>query len=193
MASPRVHGGTTGVDHTQRSTPCRPATRNARASIARARPSGPGRGPGFGVSPPTTTGTKGDDVELDQRCAEDASTYPADRTEGAERGRFERLAESGSFLASSPLFFGVCLIVLVVWMVGLVAGASNQFETAATGLISAVTLVLVALLKNAELRAERAIQRKLDAIASSLLQDKRGGNGDSEQHLEEAIGVHEQI
>ncbi len=119
--------------------------------------------------------------------------HPADRTEGAERGRFERLAESGSFLASSPLFFGVCLIVLVVWMVGLVAGASNQFETAATGLISAVTLVLVALLKNAELRAERAIQRKLDAIASSLLQDKRGGNGDSEQHLEEAIGVHEQI
>jgi low affinity Fe/Cu permease len=85
--------------------------------------------------------------------------HPADRTEGAERGRFERLAESGSFLASSPLFFGVCLIVLVVWMVGLVAGASNQFETAATGLISAVTLVLVALLKNAELRAERAIQR----------------------------------
>jgi|HubBroStandDraft_6_1064221.scaffolds.fasta_scaffold147903_4 low affinity Fe/Cu permease len=119
--------------------------------------------------------------------------HPADRTEGAERGRFERLAESGSFLASSPLFFGVCLVVLVVWMVGLVAGASNQFETAATGLISAVTLVLVALLKNAELRAERAIQRKLDAIASSLLQDKRGGNGDSEQHLEEAIGVHEQI
>jgi low affinity Fe/Cu permease len=126
-------------------------------------------------------------------AARRAFRHPADRTEGAERGRFERLAESGSFLASSPLFFGVCLVVLVVWMVGLIAGPSNQFETAATGLISAVTLVLVALLKNAELRAERAIQRKLDAIASSLLQDKRGGNGDSEQHLEEAIGVHEQI
>jgi low affinity Fe/Cu permease len=81
----------------------------------------------------------------------------------------------------------------VVWLVGLFAGASNRFETAAAGLISAVTLVLVALLKNAELRAERAIQRKLDAIASSLLQDKRGGRGESEQHLEDAIGVHEQI
>jgi hypothetical protein len=83
--------------------------------------------------------------------------HPADRTEGAERGRFERLAEHGSFLASSPLFFGLCLVVLVVWLVGLFAGASNRFETTATGLISAVTLVLVALLKNAELRAERAI------------------------------------
>ena len=50
-----------------------------------------------------------------------------------------------------------------------------------------------ALLKNAELRSERAIQRKLDAIASSLLQDKRGGEGDSERDLEQAIGVHEEI
>ena len=36
-----------------------------------------------------------------------------------------------------------------------------------------LTLVLVALLKNAELRSERAIQQKLDAITSSLMQDKR--------------------
>jgi len=119
--------------------------------------------------------------------------HPADRTEGDERGRFERLAEYGSFVASSPLFFGLCLVVLAVWMAGLLAGASSGFETASGGLISAVTLVLVALLKNAELRAERAIQRKLDAIASSLLQDKRGGGEDSEQDLEQAIGVHEQI
>ena len=51
-----------------------------------------------------------------------------------------------------------------------------------------------ALLKNAELRSERAIQRKLDAIASSLLQDKRGGDdGGSERDLEDAIGMHEEI
>jgi hypothetical protein len=52
----------------------------------------------------------------------------------------------------------------------------------------------VALLKNAELRSERAIQQKLDAIASSLLQDKRGGDeAASERDLEQAIGVHEEI
>jgi low affinity Fe/Cu permease len=120
--------------------------------------------------------------------------HPADRTEGVERGRFERLAESGSFLASSPFFFAVCLLVILAWIIGLIVGASDRFEVAAAGSISALTLVLVALLKNAELRSERAIQRKLDAIAKSLLQDKRGDNdGGSERDLEEAIGVHDEI
>ena len=121
-------------------------------------------------------------------------THPADRTEGIERGRFERLAEHGSFLASSPFFFVVCLLVILAWIVGLIVGASDRFEVALAGLISTLTLVLVALLKNAELRSERAIQQKLDAIASSLLQDKRGGDADgSERSLEDAIGLHEEI
>lgn len=120
--------------------------------------------------------------------------HPADRTEGVQRGRFERLAEAGSFLAGSPFFFAVCLLVILLWLGGLLAGASDRFEVATAGLVSVLTLVLVALLKNAELRSERAIQRKLDAIASSLLHDKRGGDdGGSERDLEEAIGVHEEI
>jgi len=121
-------------------------------------------------------------------------THPADRTEGVDRDRFERLAEYGSFLASSPFFFAVCLLVILAWTVGLIAGASDRFEVALAGLISALTLVLVALLKNAELRSERAIQQKLDAIASSLLQDKRSGDTDgSERDLEHAIGLHQDI
>ena len=60
--------------------------------------------------------------------------------------------------------------------------------------MSALTLVLVALLENAELGSERAIQQKLDAIAGSLLQDRRGGDeGASERDLEDAIGLHEGI
>ena len=121
-------------------------------------------------------------------------THPADRTEGVERGRFERLAESGSFFASSPLFFAICLLVILAWIVGLIVGASDRFEVATAGSISALTLVLVALLKNAELRSERAIQQKLDAIAGSLLQDRRGGDEDaSERGLEDAIGLHDEI
>jgi hypothetical protein len=120
--------------------------------------------------------------------------HPAERVEGSERGRFEQLAEYGSFLASSPLFFVVCLVVVLVWLGGLVGGASDRFEAALAGLVSVLTLVLVALLKNAELRSELAIQRKLDAIAGSLLQDRRGeDDGDSEYDLEQAIGLHEEI
>jgi hypothetical protein len=59
--------------------------------------------------------------------------------------------------------------------------------------MSAVTLILVAVLKNSELRTERALQTKLDAIASSLLEDRRGHRGDAEQQLEASIRVHEHI
>ncbi len=120
--------------------------------------------------------------------------HPAERPEGIGRGRFERLAEYGSFLAGSPFFFAVCVLVILVWAGGLLLGASDRFEAGLAGLISVLTLVLVALLKNAELRSELAIQRKLDAIANSLLQDKRGeADGGSEQDLEQAIGLHEEI
>jgi hypothetical protein len=73
------------------------------------------------------------------------------------------------------------------------AGRERPLEAAAAGLMSAVTLMLVALLKNAELRAERALQTKLDAIATSLLDERRGHEGDAEGQLERSIGVHDEI
>lgn len=119
--------------------------------------------------------------------------HPADRSAEQSRGRFERLAERASFLASSPIFFISCFVVVVAWALGLILGASDRFEAATAGAMSAMTLALVALLKNAELRGERAIQQKLDAIAASLLEDKRGEAGDAATGLEEAIGLHEEI
>jgi low affinity Fe/Cu permease len=129
-------------------------------------------------------------------------THPADRTERGSRGRFEVLAERASFLVSSPVFFFACLGVVMAWGGGVVIGASDRYLTAAAGGMSAMTLIIVALLKNAELRAERAIQRKLDAIATSLLEDKRaradrsadaGRERSAERELERAIRMHEEI
>jgi low affinity Fe/Cu permease len=59
--------------------------------------------------------------------------------------------------------------------------------------MTALTLALVALVKNAEMRSERAIQHKLDAIAAALLEDRRGGSGGAESDLEGAIGLHDEI
>jgi low affinity Fe/Cu permease len=119
--------------------------------------------------------------------------HPVDRTEGDSRGLFDTLAEHASFVASSPAFFSVCLVVVVVWIVGLIAGASDRLESATVGVMAAMTLVLVALMKNAELRAERAVQHKLDAIAHSLLEKRSGNPGNADEALERAIGLHEQI
>jgi low affinity Fe/Cu permease len=118
--------------------------------------------------------------------------HPADRTEH-RRGRFDQFAERASFLASSPLFFVACGALVVAWAVGLIVGASGRFEAAAAGGMSAVTLILVAVLKNSELRTERALHTKLDAIASALLEERRGHQGDAEEQLERSIGVHDEI
>jgi low affinity Fe/Cu permease len=118
--------------------------------------------------------------------------HPSDRTE-APRTRFDQFAERMSFLASSPLFFVVCVVVVAAWAVGLALGASDRFEAATAGLMSAVTLMLVAVLKNSELRTDRALHTKLDAIASALLEDRRGHAGDAEEQLERSIGVHDEI
>ncbi len=118
--------------------------------------------------------------------------HPADRSD-ERRGPFDRFSERASFLASSPLFFLICAVLVLVWAAGFILGASDRFEAATAGLMSGVTLILVAVLKNAELRAERALQTKLDAIASSLLEDRRGHRGDAEAQLEKSIGVHEEI
>jgi len=121
-----------------------------------------------------------------------ALVHPADRVD-ERRGLFDRFAERASFLASSSLFFLACAVLVLGWAAGLALGASDRFESAVAGLMSAVTLILVALLKNAELRGERALQTKLDAIASSLLEDRRGHYGDAEDQLERSIGVHHEI
>ena len=138
-----------------------------------------------------------------QRAARAASTvratglgrtlqHPADRIED-RRGRFDQFAERASFLASSPLFFVACVALVVAWAVGLAVGASDRFEAATAGGMSAVTLILVAVLKNSELRTDRALHTKLDAIASAFLEERRGHQGDAEEQLERSIGVHDEI
>lgn len=126
------------------------------------------------------------------RVAGRSLKHPSDRTE-APRTRFDQFAERMSFLASSPLFFVMCVLVVLAWAVGLAVGASDRFEAATAGLMSAVTLMLVAVLKNSELRTDRALHTKLDAIASAMLEQRRGHEGDAEEQLERSIGVHDEI
>ena len=126
------------------------------------------------------------------RAAGRSLQHPADRTQD-RRGRFDQFAERMSFLASSAVFFVLCAAIVATWAVGLAVGASDRFVAATAGLMSAVTLILVAVLKNSELRTDRALHTKLDAIASALLEDRRGHRGDAEEQLERSIGVHDEI
>ncbi|MCX5346366.1 low affinity iron permease family protein [Streptomyces mirabilis] len=119
--------------------------------------------------------------------------HPADRG-GVGRGKFERFAESVSTVTSSPAFFVFCLALVSFTVAVHIAGIATEWLLLAAGdSMTAVTLLLLALLKNSELRAERAIQRKLDAIAAALLEAQEGEPGKAHENLRDVIRMEEEI
>ncbi|MDX2813251.1 hypothetical protein PV410_11895 [Streptomyces sp. PA03-5A] len=120
-----------------------------------------------------------------------AFRHPAERTdEDGGRGRFERLAEATSNFTASPLFYCLCLLLVAGFLVVHALGLPLKWQLFAADL-TAVTLLLLALLKNAERRAEHAVQRKLDAIAAALL-EQGGSSHEARDALREVIGLHEE-
>ena len=113
---------------------------------------------------------------------------------GEGRSHFDRAAEGASNLTSSPLFFWVCSALIAIWGLAYALGWSQSTRSFLGELLAAVTLALVALLKNAELRSEHAIQYKLDAIAAAMLEARREGDEDeAARDLERAIGRHQEV
>ncbi|MEU1616711.1 low affinity iron permease family protein [Streptomyces sp. NPDC005722] len=118
--------------------------------------------------------------------------HPAERTDDETgRGRFERLAEAASNFTASPLFYAVCLLLVAGFLVVHALGLPLNWQLFAADLMTAVTLLLLALLKNAERRAEHAVQRKLDAIAAALL-EQGGSSHEARDALREVIGLHKE-
>ncbi|MGW6914391.1 low affinity iron permease family protein [Kitasatospora sp. NPDC054939] len=107
------------------------------------------------------------------------------------RGPFESLAERASNLTSSPLFFTFCLLLVGAFIAVHAAGLPVSWQLLAGDAMVSVTLLLLALLKNAERRADRAIQRKLDAIARALLDEHIRATGEGSESLEKVIGMEE--
>jgi low affinity Fe/Cu permease len=119
--------------------------------------------------------------------------HPVERGEVNRRSPFDRLAQRASYFSSSPAFFAICLVLVAAWLAGFAFGASARYEQALGTALTATTLLLVALLKNAELRAEAAIQSKLDALATGMLEASRNGGHEADTMLERAIGIDEEL
>ena len=121
-----------------------------------------------------------------------SARHPTERgTPG--RGLFDRVAQTASNFTSSPAFFAFCVAVVALWLGTHVAGLSTEWQHLSGDAMAAITLLLLALLKNSELRAEHAVQRKLGAIAAALLEQRQGETREAHDALEEAIGMHEEV
>jgi low affinity Fe/Cu permease len=116
-------------------------------------------------------------------------------TERGSEGRtlFDRAAEAASNFSSSPAFFTVCGLLVAAWAASYVLVASDTVHHVLADAMAAVTLLLVALLKNAERRAEHAIQGKLDRLAEAMLAERGKHPDDGAEELEEAVGMHDEV
>ncbi|HEX8052650.1 MAG TPA: hypothetical protein VF517_06635 [Thermoleophilaceae bacterium] len=120
-----------------------------------------------------------------------STKHPTERG-GQSRGVFDRIAEAGSNFTSSPAFFALCVLTIATWIAAYALGLGTNFKHIAGEAMAAVSLLTLALLKNSELRAEQAIQEKLDAIAAALLEQREGEGEEAAEDLRRAIGMHEE-
>ncbi|WP_327280361.1 MULTISPECIES: low affinity iron permease family protein [unclassified Streptomyces] len=121
--------------------------------------------------------------------------HPAERTTEGRAARFEKLAELASNFTSSAVFSVLCVLLVAAFAAVHIAGLSTDWQHLVGDAMGAVSLLLLALLKNSERRAEHAIQRKLDAIAAALLeqQEGKGGEGRAREDLKSAIRLEDRL
>ncbi|MEU8437664.1 hypothetical protein AB0F18_33160 [Streptomyces sp. NPDC029216] len=119
--------------------------------------------------------------------------HPAKKSGKGRLGRFETLAELASNFTSSAAFLLLCLTLVAGFAAVHLARLPIEWQHLAGDAMGALSLLLLALLKNSERRAEHAIQRKLDAIAAALLEQQEGDWTEAHQDLEDAIGMEDRL
>ncbi|MEV6737973.1 hypothetical protein AB0N14_13960 [Streptomyces sp. NPDC051104] len=95
-------------------------------------------------------------------------------------------------MTSSPLFFLICLAFVGFFTAAHAAHLPLELLLLAGESMTAVTLLLLALLKDSEMRAEHATQRKLDAIARALLDMNEDRDSRALRELKESIRMEEE-
>ncbi|MFB6517163.1 low affinity iron permease family protein [Streptomyces sp. NPDC056401] len=118
--------------------------------------------------------------------------HPAEKGRPGRLGRFEKLAELASNFTSSALFSFLCVLLVAGFVTVHLFHLPMEWQHLAGDAMAAVSLLLLALLKNSERRAEHAIQRKLDAIANVLLEQHEGPRSKAHRDLAEVVGIEEQ-
>ena len=121
---------------------------------------------------------------------DDHPTAPVDVTE--ERTWFDKAADTTSHIVARPQFFLVSIAFVVLWaVVGPPLDLSHGWVDAFEVVVATITFLMVALLQNGGWRADKATQRKLNAIAAALAELMENSDVDEEhvRQLSAAVGV----
>lgn len=117
-------------------------------------------------------------------------TSPTDVS--GERSWFDRLADAMTTVVSRAPFFVICLGLVLAWAVtGPFVKFSHRWVDVLQTVAALVTFLMVALLENEGWRANKATQRKLNAVASALAEVMEHSEVSHEhvRQLNAAVGV----
>jgi len=109
-----------------------------------------------------------------------------------ERGWFDHFADKMQDIAAKPAFFISCASLVLAWaVVGPFVNYSHGWVDVIQTATGLVTFLLIALLENDAWRANKAAQRKLNAIAGALAHLMESSDLDPEhiRQLKAAVGV----
>ncbi|MBP2352050.1 low affinity Fe/Cu permease [Kribbella aluminosa] len=111
-------------------------------------------------------------------------------------GFFDRFATAASNFASRAWFFGLCVLLVVVWAPSyFVIGTLDTWQLIINTATTIVTFLLVALLQNSQRRSDESVQDKLNAVAAAMaaLMEQQAENSpdlrDASRELRDAVGL----
>lgn len=117
---------------------------------------------------------------------------------GDHRTRFDRFAEASSRFAGEAAFFTISAILVAIWIPTIwIFHSVDTWQLVLNTITSVMAFLLIALLQNSERRYDRALHRKVDALAAGLAVLLRNhADGDERARealadLEAAIGLEE--
>jgi low affinity Fe/Cu permease len=114
------------------------------------------------------------------------------------RGWFDELAASAENVVSRDVFFIVLVILTALWVPSYFLFHTLDYWYLAFAIpAEIVTLFMVALMANHSRRSERALHRKVDALAEALAVVIEGPDGDDVQRhateLRAAVGLEDRV
>lgn len=106
---------------------------------------------------------------------------------------FDRFASGVAAKVAGAWFFFACVLLVVVWSPTMFLLDFNTSQLLINTSTTIVTFLLVALLQNSQSRADKAVQRKLNAIAEALVDIMENSADDSGRRdiaeLQQAVGL----
>lgn len=83
--------------------------------------------------------------------------------------RFDRMASAISEFVAKSYFFAACTLIVFLWAPSiLVLKKIDTWQLIINTLTTIITFLLVALLQNTQYRADKAVQKKLNAVIEAL-------------------------